>query len=203
MTRTAVLVSGNGVLLQTILDSMYFGEIPDFELVGVICPVENEFVRRRCKNAGKDLIVVEPADFPTEEYYNQAICNKLKDMDIDLVVLADYAMPLGCIAENYKNRIIGVYPSLIPAFETEADPLAAALERGCKLTGASSYFADSRGGIGAIIGQQGLAINPEDSLEELRHRMTQEAEWSLLAKAVILFCEKRLEIKNGKVIIKE
>ena len=43
----------------------------------------------------------------------------------------------------------------------------------------------------------------EDSLEELRHRMTQEAEWSLLAKAVILFCEKRLEIKNGKVIIKE
>lgn len=32
MVRAAILVSGNGMLLQSVLDAMYFGEIPDFEL---------------------------------------------------------------------------------------------------------------------------------------------------------------------------
>ena len=36
MVRAAALVSGDGAKLQAILDSMYFKEIPDFELVAVI-----------------------------------------------------------------------------------------------------------------------------------------------------------------------
>ena len=38
MVRAAVLASGDGGRLQAILDAMYFKEIPDFELVAVICP---------------------------------------------------------------------------------------------------------------------------------------------------------------------
>ena len=38
MIRAAALVSGDGSKLQAILDSMYFKEIPDFELVAVISP---------------------------------------------------------------------------------------------------------------------------------------------------------------------
>ncbi|MCF0137671.1 MAG: phosphoribosylglycinamide formyltransferase [Oscillospiraceae bacterium] len=203
MIRTAILVSGNGARLQTILDSMYFGEIPNYELAAVICTEANPYALRRCSNAKVQAIVVEPADFPTKMSYSMAIANKLRDMDIDLVVLAGYDMPLGFIAAQFKNRVIGVYPSLIPAFEGSGDPVAGVLERGCRLAGATSYFADQEGNVGAIIGQHAVEVMPEDTADSLRRRVMEEAEWKLLPKAIILYCQNRLEIQGDKVVIKE
>ena len=77
MVRAAILVSGNGMLLQSVLDAMYFGEIPDFELVAVICTDENAYAMRRAKNANVESIVVEPENFPTKFSYSMAISNKL------------------------------------------------------------------------------------------------------------------------------
>lgn len=203
MIRTAVLVSGDGIRLQTILDSMYFGEIPDFELAAVICTDENETCLRRCKNAGAERIVVDPANFPTKLSYSTAIAHKLQDMDVELVVLAGYDMPLGTIARTFRNRIIGVYPSLIPAFEDAENPVRSAMERGCRVTGATSYFADAEGKIGAVIGQQPVEIRQSDEPWELAQRILEEAEWKLLAKAVALYCGGRLELRGDRVLIKE
>ncbi len=47
---------------------------------------------------------------PTKLSYSMAISNKLRDMDIDLVILAGYNMPLGVISTQFRKRIIGVYP---------------------------------------------------------------------------------------------
>lgn len=203
MIRTAVLVSGNGAKLQTILDSMYFGEIPNYELVAVICTEENAQALRRCKNAGVEAVVVETSDFPTRLSYSMAISNKLCDMDIELVVLAGYNMPLGVIANRFRNRVIGVYPSLVPSFEGNANPARSAMERGCKVAGATSYFADSDGKIGPIIGQQAVEIRQDDTLETLERRILEEAEWKLLPKAIIYYCQNRLEIHGDRVVIKE
>lgn len=203
MIRTAILVSGNGARLQTILDSMYFGEIPNYELAAVICTEENAQCQRRCKNAGVEAIIVETSDFPTKLSYSMAISNKLRDMDIELVVLAGYKMPLGVIANQFRNRVIGVYPSLIPAFEGDECPARSAMERGCKVAGATAYFADADGKIGPIIGQQAVEIRQDDTLESLERRVLEEAEWKLLTKAIILFCQNRLEIHGDRVVIKE
>ena len=172
MVRAAILVSGNGLLLQSVLDAMYFGEIPDFELVAVICTDENAYAMRRAKNANVESIVVEPENFPTKFSYSMAISNKLKDMDIDLVIVADYDMPLGVISTQFRKRIIGVYPSLIPAFvNCDDSPVRAAMERGCKVTGATAFFADIDGNIGPIIAQQAIDIDPEDTLQSLNQRI--------------------------------
>lgn len=202
MIRTAVLVSGNGAKLQTILDSMYFGEIPNYELVAVICTEENAQALRRCKNAGVQAIVVETSDFPNSYNYSTAICGKLRDMDIELVVLAGYNMPLETIANHFRNRVIGVYPSLIPAFDGDENPARSAMERGCKVAGATSYFVDADGKIGPIIGQQAVEIRQDDTLEALERRILEEAEWKLLPKAIIYYCQNRLEIHGDRVIIK-
>ena len=116
MIRAAALVSGDGALLQTVLDSMYFGEIPNFELCAVICTESDAYALRRARNSGVEAFVVEPSLFPTKLSYSMAVSNKLRDMDIDLVILAGYNMPLGVISTQFRKRIIGVYPSLIPAF---------------------------------------------------------------------------------------
>ena len=138
MVRAAALVTGDGAKLQAILDSMYFKEIPDFELIAVISSERDAYAMKRALNAGVPAYVVDPELFPNSTSHSMAVANKLKDMDIDLVILAGYELPLGVIPYQFKNRIIGTYPALCPAFEdVEGDVHCAVLERGVKVTGAT------------------------------------------------------------------
>jgi len=203
MVRTAILVSGNGALLQTILDSMYFGEIPNYELVTVICSEDNAYAQRRCVNAGIKPIVLEPDDFASNLSYSRAVADKLMDMDVELVVLAGYEPELEEIAKQFRNKIIGVHPSLVPMFEDSENPAASVLARGCRVAGATSYFADEKGEIGAIIAQQAVEVRQDDTLDSLRRRIMEEAEWKLLPKAIILYCQGRLTVRGDRVFVKE
>ena len=112
MIRAAALASGDGVKLQAILDAMYFGELPEFKLVAVISPEKDAYVMQRALNAGVPAYVVDPDLFPTMTTHSMAVANKLKDMDVELVLLADYGVSLGVIPYQFKNRIIGTCPSL-------------------------------------------------------------------------------------------
>lgn len=202
MIRAAALASGDGVKLQAILDAMYFGELPEFELVAVISPEKDAYVMQRALNAGVPAYVVDPDLFPTMTTHSMAVANKLKDMDVELVLLADYGVSLGVIPYQFKNRIIGTCPSLYPAFEeVEGDVCEAVLARGCKLTGATSFFADGDGRVGSIIDQRAVVVLPDDTAESLARRVTEEAEWGLLTDAVKLFCAGRLSVRDNRVLI--
>ena len=193
MIRAAALASGSGEKLQAVLDALAFGELPNLELSAVIGPEKNAFVMQRALSAKIPAYVVDPDLFPTMTTHSMAVANKLKDMDIDLVLLDGYNVPLGVIPYQFKNRIIGTWPSLCPAFEDcEDDVFEAVLARGCKLTGATSFFADGDGRVGEIIDQRAVAVLPDDTAETLRRRVREEAEWPLLAEAVKLYCAGKL-----------
>ncbi len=204
MIRAAALVSGDGARLQAILDSMYFKEIPDFELVAVISTARDVYAMKRALNAGVPAYVVDPELFPNTTSHSMAVANKLKDMDIELVILAGYDMPLGVIPYQFKNRIIGTFPALYPAFEDEeGDIQRQVLERGVKLTGATAYFADGDGRIGSIILQRAVEVLPDDTPDTLSRRVLEEGEWRLLSQAVILYCSHKLKIHGNRVIIEK
>lgn len=204
IVRAAALTAGDGSKLQAILDSMYFKELPDFELTAVIAPSREAYAVTRAVNAGVPSFVVDPELFPNMTSHSMAVANKLRDMDIDLVILAGYDCPLGVIPYQFKNRIIGTYPALCPAFEdVEGDVHRAVLERGVKVTGATAYFADGDGRVGGIILQQAVEVLPGDDPESLRRRVTEEAEWKLLSRAVALFCAGKLSIRGTRVVIEE
>ena len=202
MVRAAALVSGDGARLQAILDSMYFKEIPDFELVAVISTAREVYAMKRALNAGVPAYVVDPELFPNNTSHSMAVANKLRDMDIELVILAGYDLPLGVIPYQFKNRIIGTFPALYPAFEDEeGDIQRAVLERGLKLTGATSYFADGDGRVGSIILQRAVEVRPDDTPETLSRRVLEEAEWRILSQSVILYCTGKLKIHGNRVLI--
>ncbi len=204
MIRAAALVSGDGARLQAILDSMYFKEIPDFELVAVISTARDVYAMKRALNAGVPAYVVDPELFPNTTSHSMAVANKLKDMDIELVILAGYDMPLGVIPYQFKNRIIGTFPALYPAFENEeGDIQRQVLERGVKLTGATAYFADGDGRVGSIILQRPVEVLPDDTPDTLSRRVLEEGEWRLLSQAVILYCSHKLKIHGNRVIIEK
>ena len=189
--------------IQAILDAVYFKEIPDFELVAVICPQRGCYAMTRALSAGISAFVVDPELFPNMTSHSMAVANKLKDMDIELVILAGYDVPLGVVPYQFKNRIISTYPALYPAFnDPEDEPVAMALETGLRVTGATAYFSDGDGRVGAVILQRSLEVTPEDTEETLAARLMEECEWPLLIEAVTLYCSRRLSVRGKKVEIK-
>ncbi len=200
MVRAAVLASGDGGRLQAILDAMYFKEITDFDLIAVICPQRGCNAMKRALNANVPAFVVDPELFPTMTSHSMAVANKLRDMDAELVILADYDVPLGVIPYQFKNRMIGTYPALYPAFEgVEGDIQRAVIERGVKVTGATAYFAEGDGSIGGIIFQKAIDVLPGDDPESLRRRVMEECEWPLLTRAVAAYCAGELSVRGKRV----
>ena len=194
MVRAAALASGEGEKLQSVLDALYFGELPQFELAAVITPEKNANATQRAIRAGVPTYVVDPDLFPTMTSHSMAVANKLKDMDVELVLLCDYDLPLGVIPYQFKNKMIGTWPTLCPAFEDcEGDVFEAALAYGCRVTGATSFFADGDGRVGRIIDQKAVEIREGDTPETLARRVMEQAEWPLLAGAVKLYCEGKLK----------
>ena len=159
MVRAAALVSGDGAELQAILDSMYFQEIPDFELVAVISSRRDAYAMKRSLSAGVPAYVVDPELFPNITSHSMAVANKLKDMDIELVILAGYELPLGVIPYQFKNRIIGTFPAMYPAFEdVEGDIQLAVLERGVKMTGAEAMAKAGIATLDTLVSKEGLGM---------------------------------------------
>ena len=206
MVRAAILASGDGGRLQAILDAMYFKEIPNFQLIAVICPRREDYAMKRAANAGVPAYVVDPELFPNMTSHSMAVANKLRDMDIELVILAGYDLPLGVVPYQFRNHIIGTYPALAPAFEDldeGEDVNRAVLERGAKVTGATAFFADGDGRVGGIILQKAIDVLPDDTPESLGRRVMEECEWKLLSRAVALYCGNKLSVHGNRVIVKE
>ena len=195
MIRSAVLVSGKGTKLQSLLDSVFFGEIPELQLVAVISSDANAYALKRARNAGIETVVVEPAMFPNDTSYDMAIRNKLKDMDIELVINAGFYPGIGReTAKSFRGKVIAVQPSLVPAFETL---------RGVKVTGATAYLVDENGGVGPVLLQKAVPVLEDDDLTTLKRRVLTDAEWKLLPEAVKCFCAGKIRLHGGRAQILE
>lgn len=201
MIRGAVLVSGNGTKFQSLLDSIFFGEIPELSIVAVISSDPTAYALTRAKNAEIESVVVEPDMFPNDSSYDMAIRNKLKDMDIEFVILAGFQPGVGReTAKAFRNRIIAVHPSLVPSF-AELHGLAvheAVLQQGLKITGATAYLVSETGGIGPVLLQAAVPVQEDDDAMTLQRRVLMDAEWKLLPEAVKLWCAGKFELHGGR-----
>ncbi len=204
MLKTAVLVSGGGTNLQALIDARDRGELKNCDLALVISSKSDAYALERAKAAGIPSCVIRRPDFDSRDDFDDAVLNKLKCEGIELVVLAGYLSIVGeKVIEAYKNSIINVHPSLIPAFCGSGcyglKVHEMALERGVKVTGCTVHFVDTGVDTGPIILQKAVEILPDDTPETLQKRVMRECEWILLPRAVSLFCEGRIQVENGKV----
>src|SRR5699024_9472640 len=105
-----------------------------------------------------------------------------------------------------KNRIINIHPSLIPSFcGTGYYGLKVheeALRRGVKITGATVHFVDKGTDTGPIILQKAVEVQPEDTPASLQLRVMQEAEWKILPRAIDLIANGRVEVRDGRTVIR-
>ncbi len=206
MLRVAVLVSGGGTNLQAILDAIDAGTITDTKIVGVISNNKNAYALERAKAKGIEAICVSPKDYESREAFNAALLENVDHLQADLLVLAGFlvVIPEQMIGK-YRNRIINVHPSLIPAFcGTGFYGLKvheAALEKGVRVVGATVHFVDEGTDTGAIILQKAVEVEQDDTPEILQRRVMEQAEWKILPKAIDLIAHDRVKIVGTKVVI--
>ncbi len=208
MVKTAVLVSGNGTNLQSIINALNFGKIKNCELTAVISSKPNVYALERAKSAGIQTFIIDYKHFPNRQGFNEAIYKKLISLDIELVVMAGFMVVLGSpVVEAFENRIINIHPSLVPAFCGDGffglRVHQEALNYGVKLTGATAHFATAVADAGPVILQRAIDIHEDDTAESLQKRVMEEVEWKILPDAMSLYCEGRLQVSGRIVHIKE
>ena len=208
MKKIAVLVSGGGTNLQALIDAQHRGEIIGGEITAVIASKPGVFALERAERAGIPGYVVCRKEFDSNRAMTVALVEKLKELEIDLVVLAGFMTILTEeMVQTYPNAIINVHPALIPSFCGEGyyglHVHEKALEYGVKLSGATVHFVSEECDGGPIILQKSVSVEEGDTPETLQRRIMEEAEWKLLPEAVRLFCEDRLTVEGRTVIIKE
>ncbi len=208
MKRIAVLVSGGGTNLQALIDAQNRGEIVNGEISFVISSNPNAYALERAKNNGISTEVIRRKDYAEFAEYDEALTLLLQSKDIDVVVLAGFMTILGSkVIKAFENRIINIHPSLIPSFCGEGYygllVHEEALKKGVKVTGATAHFVNEVCDGGPIIMQKAVEVQNDDTPEILQRRVMEQAEWKILPKAVSLFCEDKIIVKDNKTEILE
>lgn len=189
MIRVGVLVSGGGTNLQAIIDAVQNGKITNASLEVVISNKKDAYALTRARNNQIAAETVCIKDYATREDFNKALIERIDSYHLDLIVLAGFllVLPPELIAK-YRNKIINIHPSLIPAFCGNGfyglHVHEKALERGVKVTGATVHFVDEGTDTGPIIYQKAVEVMPDDTPETLQKRVMEQAEWKILPAAI-------------------
>ena len=208
MKNIVVLVSGGGTNLQALIDAEKSGIIKDGKITCVISSKEGVYALERAKNSGIPARVIPRREYPDSVSYSRAILAALNEEKADLVVLAGFMTILDeCVTKEYAYKIINVHPALIPSFCGEGfyglKVHEAALAYGVKVSGATIHFVNEKADAGAIILQGTVNVENGDTPEVLQKRIMENVEWKLLPKAVSLFCQDKIEIVDGKALVRE
>ncbi|HCI60098.1 MAG TPA: phosphoribosylglycinamide formyltransferase [Ruminococcus sp.] len=206
MKNIVVLVSGGGTNLQALIDAQNRGEIKNGKISCVISSNPNAYALTRAQNNKISTEVIRRKDFAEFDEYDNALTELLKSKNADVVVLAGFMTILGSkVISAFENKIINIHPSLIPSFCGEGyyglHVHEAALKKGVKVTGATAHFVNEVCDGGPIIIQKAVEIQNGDTPEILQKRVMEQAEWKILPKAVSLFCEDKIIVKDNKTEI--
>lgn len=196
--QIAVLVSGNGTNLQSLIDASSAGVIKHGEIALVISQNPEAYAINRAQFAGIPVSVIARKSCAGQAELEEKIRKELKRHGIELIVLAGFMTILSKdFVSRYPGRIINIHPSLIPAFCGKGyygiKVHEEALKYGVKVTGATVHYVNEVPDGGKIIAQKAVLVRECDTPETLRHRVMENAEWAILPKAVEKVAKKLLK----------
>ena len=195
MKNIGVLISGGGTNLQALIDKQ--GSIIKSGKIVCVCSNSSDaYGLIRAKNAGiPTKIIRKNADCGgSVDEMNRQICTYMKEMKVDVIVLAGFLAILGGeLLEEYADRIVNIHPSLIPSFCGDGyyglKVHEEALKYGVKVTGATAHLVNEITDGGKILMQKAVEVQEGDTPEILQKRVMEQAEWIILPEAVEKLCQ--------------
>ena len=201
--RVAVLASGRGSNLQSIIDGIEAGQV-QAQIVAVISNKTDAVALERARKHGIKDLFVDPKPFAgrpdSREAYDRSLLEVLQQHNVELVLLAGYMKIVTAVLVNaYANRMMNIHPSLLPSFPG-LDVQKKAIDWGCKLAGCTVHFVTEGVDEGPIIIQAAVPILDGDTPDTLAARILVQ-EHKIYPRAVQLFAEGRLRVEGRCVFI--
>ncbi|HEX4528548.1 MAG TPA: phosphoribosylglycinamide formyltransferase [Acidimicrobiia bacterium] len=166
MGRIAVLASGSGTILRSMLDAdlpiaVVVADRPCGALgIAHDAGVATELVERTTFGASFDRVA-----------YTHEVLDALARHRVDLVAMAGFGTILSKpIHDAYPDKIVNTHPALLPAFKGW-HAVDDALAMGVKVTGCTVHLARLEVDEGPILAQEAVPVLPDDTVESLHERI--------------------------------
>lgn len=198
-TRLAVLVSGTGTLLQSLIDAAGDRKYPA-EVVGVVCDKPDAAALQRARAAGIPAMPVPLAAYPDRAAWDEALRDALESVEPDWVVSAGFMRILGpAVLSAFPLRIVNTHPALLPSFPG-AHAVADALAYGVRVAGSTIHMVDEGIDTGPIIAQQAVPVAAGDDEAQLHERI-KVVERELLVATVARLATHNVSVIGRKVTL--
>lgn len=170
MRNIAIFASGSGTNFQAIVDAVKAGKLSAVIKL-LVCDRQEAYSIERAIKENIPSFVFTAKEYASKEEYETEILMKLKELEVDYVVLAGYMRLIGpTLLKNYEGRIINIHPSLLPSFPGK-DAIGQALNANVKESGVTIHFVDEGMDTGPIIAQQSVPISKEETIESLQAKI--------------------------------
>jgi phosphoribosylglycinamide formyltransferase-1 len=167
--RIAIFASGSGSNAQKLME--HFKRSPEVEIALVLTNNPDAYVLQRADNFEIPSHIFDKHEF----YKTDQIVDLLKNLEIDLIVLAGFLwlIPKNLIAE-YPGRIINIHPAILPKFGGKGmygDHVhLAVMEAGETEGGITIHYVNENYDEGEYIYQAKYRIDKEDNLEMVKFK---------------------------------
>ena len=199
LLKLAVLISGRGSNLQAVIDAAATAAFPA-EIVRVISNEPDAGGLERAAAASSPTAVVPHRDYPDREYFESSLSVDIRSSGAELVVLAGFMRLLTTtFVEEWKDRLINIHPSLLPAFKG-LHTHERALKAGVRYTGCTVHYVRPEMDEGPIIVQAAVPVLPGDDADTLAARVL-EQEHVIYPLAVRLIAENRVRVDAERALI--
>lgn len=175
MTRIGVLISGGGTNLQAIIDGTLNGAIMG-QVAVVVSNRKSAYGLERAKNHDIPAVYIGKGNFSDKADAEKELIRVLETYEVDVIVLAGYLNILSPeVIERYRNKIINVHPSLIPAYCGAGfygmKVHKAVIDSGEAYSGATVHFVDEGTDTGEIIIQEKVVVATDETPESLAEKV--------------------------------
>lgn len=197
--KIAVLISGSGSNLQSIIDHVEHGHI-NAEISCVVSNNPDAYGLVRAQNANISTHVIEHKKHATREAFELELIKTLDVYNIKLIILAGFMRVLSpTFINEYQGNILNIHPSLLPKY-TGLHTHARALKAGESEHGCSVHFVNTDLDEGPLVIQAKVKVEKSDTVDVLAARVL-EKEHIIYPLSIKWFCEKRLAFENGKAYL--
>jgi len=180
LSNIVVLISGSGSNLQSLIDNA--NDI-GINIACVISNKANAFGLERAKKAGITTQFIDHTQFETRADFDQALIQHINTINPELVILAGFMRILSTdFIHTFAGKILNIHPALLPKYKG-LNTHQRAIDAGEKFAGASVHFVTNELDSGAIILQQSVPIQANDTAKSLARKVLAQ-EHLLYPKAI-------------------
>lgn len=200
--RLGVLLSGGGRTLENLVQKAASGDLPA-EVAVVVSSHADAFGLERARRHGLPHHLVDYRE--AGEEISGRIVGLLDAAGVELVAMAGFIRRFQA-PTRYQGRVMNIHPALLPAFGGRGfygDRVhRAVIAAGATTSGCTVHFVDEEYDHGPIILQRVVPVHPGDTPLTLAERVFAE-ERLAYPEAIALFAAGRLEVRDGRVLIRE